>query len=392
MPMPSSSLKPLLASIAAWIMTLDVGSNEINSAIAKDSLNTSIFINGNLARVLLASHRITGDAAHLDVGLKWCDTLVSLQVPAKTHDGLATGGWWNTGYDDLFIADTGTAVTTLGLCANLATDTSRKAKYMEALTRWSTFVRGGVATTPKCTPILRKHKNCSFDGTPSKGEVTDSWVITSGAEAGGLGDGYYQQKINILPYTISTALTGGVFFAEYYFLGLQTLPRQELDAVKGIAQGAVKWLLGKVQPDGTIPYVIDPPTTVPHQYQCITYSAEAFVDAKLRWGGELVPAMVGGLNKTVEYLLKTQLPSGALMNGTSGEIQRSPRAISLLQLWDQMSASADPRVADAVSRYFAWLETPDGAAAATLRTTALATGFIGLAAADLIDEWSTFVR
>ena len=144
MPLPSSSLKPLLASIAAWIMTLDVGSNEINSAIAKDSLNTSIFINGNLARVLLASHRITGD--------------------------------------------------------------------------------------------------------------------------------------------------------------------------------------------------------------------------------------------------------GALMNGTSGEIQRSPRAISLLQLWDQMSASADPRVADAVSRYFAWLETPEGAAAATLRTTALATGFIGLAAADLIDEWSTFVR
>ena len=102
--------------------------------------------------------------------------------------------------------------------------------------------------------------------------------------------------------------------------------------------------------------------------------------------------MVGGLNKTVEYLLKTQLPSGALMNGTSGEIQRSPRAISLLQLWDQMSASAAPRVADAVSRYFAWLETPEGAAAATLRTTALATGFIGLAAADLIDEWSTFVR
>ena len=221
-------------------MTLDLSSNEINSAIATDSCNTSIFINGNLARVLLASHRITGDAAHLDTGLKWCDTLVS-QVPAKTHDGLATGGWWNTGYDDLFIADTGTAVTTLGLCANLATDTSRKAKYMEALTRWSTFVRRGVATTP-VTPILRKHKNCSFDGTPSRGEVTDSWVITSGAEAGGLGDGYYQQKINVLPYTISTALTGSVFFAEYYFLGLQTLLRQARCG-QGVAQGAVKWLL-----------------------------------------------------------------------------------------------------------------------------------------------------
>ena len=65
MPLPSASLKPLLASIAAWIMTLDLGSNEINSAIAVDSCNTSIFINGNLARVLLASHRITGDEKHL---------------------------------------------------------------------------------------------------------------------------------------------------------------------------------------------------------------------------------------------------------------------------------------------------------------------------------------
>ena len=50
------------------------------------------------------------------------------------------------------------------------------------------------------------------------------------------------------------------------------------------------------------------------------------------------------------------------------------------------------RAPGGVTLHFAWLETPDGAAAATLRTTALATGFIGLAAADLIDEWSTFVR
>ena len=54
-----------------------------------------------------------------------------------------------------------------------------------------------------------------------------------------------------------------------------------------------------------------------------------------------------------------------------------------------MSVSADPRRR---GQRYAWLETPDGAAAATLRTTALATGFIGLAAAEDDRQWSTFVR
>ena len=93
-------------------MTLDVGSNEINSAIAKDSLNTSIFINGNLARVLLASHRITGDATHLDEGLKWCDTLVSRGCPrprTTAQRGSTGGRRWNTARADLFVADTGTS-------------------------------------------------------------------------------------------------------------------------------------------------------------------------------------------------------------------------------------------------------------------------------------------
>ena len=49
--------------------------------------------------------------------------------------------------------------------------------------------------------------------------------------------------------------------------------------------------------------------------------------------GETAPAQLNVLSEQ-------QLPSGALMNGTSGEIQRSPRAISLLQLWDQMAEQA----------------------------------------------------
>ena len=51
---------------------------------------------------------------------------------------------------------------------------------------------------------------------------------------------------------------------------------------------------------------------------------------------------------------------------------------------------ADPRVADAVSRYVGWLASAEGAQEAGLNAVALSTGFIGLAVADLIKPWATF--
>ena len=120
----------------------------------------SIFINSNLARVLLASYKLTGERAHLNEGLSWCDAFVDAQVPSLTHDGTQMGGWWNTGYDDLYIADTGTAVTALALCHDL----HPKPEYLQAMTRFATFVEGGTAQTPQCEPMLPKHPTCSFDG------------------------------------------------------------------------------------------------------------------------------------------------------------------------------------------------------------------------------------
>jgi hypothetical protein len=72
--LPSDSLRPLLKASADWIMTLGLRTNNITGA--KDTLKTSIFINGNLARVLLASYRLTGNKDHLDEGLSWCDTFI----------------------------------------------------------------------------------------------------------------------------------------------------------------------------------------------------------------------------------------------------------------------------------------------------------------------------
>ena len=109
--------------------------------------------------------------------------------------------------------------------------------------------------------------------------------------------------------------------------------------------------------------MITPPTSdEPHTYQCISYTAEAFIDVSLRYGVEAVPRMREALNATVELVLATQAASGELLpGGTSGEVQRSPRAASLLQWWFA-NGRADPRVADALHRYVSWLGTAVGEA------------------------------
>jgi hypothetical protein len=189
-----AEVSPLLRGIAEWILTTNVQSNNITNHM--DSLSESIFINGNLARVLLAAHTIfDNNATYLEAGLGWCDTLVKLQVRQATHDGRAdAAGWWDTGYNELFIADTGTAVTALALCydltrADVASNTTaantetgavgsdtrdeqahaggdkvvvtaqrrrappqpeRAAAYLDSMLRFADFVVNGTATTPLC--------------------------------------------------------------------------------------------------------------------------------------------------------------------------------------------------------------------------------------------------
>ena len=420
----------LLANITTWIMTLGIGTNNI-SAPDVSPYHSSIFINSNLARVLLASYKLTGNKTHLAEGLRWCDSFVAAQVTATTHDGNATGGWWNTGYDELYVADTGTAVTALAVCQDLFPKNS----YLDALLRFATFVQRGTRTVPRCTPMLPKNlqQGCAFE-SDGKNETSAGWVITSGKDAGALGDGYYQGMLNSQPYTIATATVGGAFYAEMAAVGRRAgLSTAQLQTFRAIATNATRWLAGLVnQSDGTIPYVITPPTSAPHAYQCISYTAEAFVDVSLRFGDGAVNGaehlhLLARLNATVEYVLATQDGgSGALLpNGTAGEVQRAPRAVTLLQWFylsqarrraqaqqrvrraqraaveasddgegESVSAIAPPdsRIATALAKYIGYLGTAEGAAASGLNTLALPTGFIGLAVADLIEPWVTFAR
>lgn len=69
---PPAALRPYFDDLNDFIMTLDVGSNNLSSWIDPKGLHVSIFINGNFARSLLASYRITNNKTHLEEGLRWC--------------------------------------------------------------------------------------------------------------------------------------------------------------------------------------------------------------------------------------------------------------------------------------------------------------------------------
>ena len=84
-------------------------------------------VNGNLARVLLATWRLqegsadhTGNQTLLDAGLSWLDSLCDQQAEIQTSKGNA-GGYWGAGYPvtgprgSIYFGDTGTAVTALAL-------------------------------------------------------------------------------------------------------------------------------------------------------------------------------------------------------------------------------------------------------------------------------------
>jgi hypothetical protein len=111
--LPRPAMAAYLVALCEWILTLDLGSNHLKGgSFTPAATYQDIFINGNLARVLLSTYKITGNETYLAEGLRWCDTLVSLQYHIETSTGEA-GGYWDTGYQTIYIADTGTAVTNL---------------------------------------------------------------------------------------------------------------------------------------------------------------------------------------------------------------------------------------------------------------------------------------
>lgn len=369
--LPKAELKAYLEDIADWIMTIDLRSNDVTRG-AKGDCRTSIFMNGNLARVLLAAYKLDGNTTYLDEGLAWCDTLVGLQAPITSSKG-NPAGYWGTGYPvpgeagDIYIADTGTAVTTLAVCHHLAqSGSSRQASYMKAMQLYATFVTEGCTTPP-----AGRGKKCSA-----------GWILDGANSTGALADGFYPEgHLDMCPYTIATGTTGAAFFSELYALA----PTPQLEA---IVSGAATWLANLVAANGTMPYWLGCdiyPVDV-HLYQAISYTAEGVFDADKRF-----PALHGKLGaafgRAVDFLVEAQNDDGTWGVLMSGDGQRSPRAVSMMQ-WHYNTVTQNPGVATAINKWASYILANSDAYG--VKSHLIVTGFVGLVVADLVDYGVTF--
>ena len=409
----------LLLKIANYTSYLDVGTNSLSNATVHFDASGGtdhIFVNANLARILLSTYRLqekeeigNGNRDYLDQGLAWCDTFSDLQANIISSLG-NSAGYWGAGYGEpsnckpplrgdcahggqIYFGDTGTAVTTLALCYRLA-DANRQARYLHILNQFATFVLEGSKTPPF-----------------NKKGTANSFV---NEKTGAIGCGYYMcsnrteddcskikgpSNLNCpsrSPYTIATGTTGAAFFAQLYSLTGN-------EKFKEVGENAVNYLFSVVLSQGEIPYILD-------GVNCSTVSTDGCKSVGGPWTFDTLSYVTEGVaslsvnvaNKniilkkqwksTVDYLLKTQNMDGYWGRLNSGDLMRSPRCLTLLSWW--LEAVDTPKYQDkpveaAIQRYINYIINHGEKEYGLFKNT-ITTGMVGIALADAIEFGISF--
>ena len=420
----------VLLQLANYSAQLNVPSNSLrNDSVPMNTAGGTdhVFVNGNLARSMLAVHVLVGKPkAYAAQGLAWCDTLCDLQASTTSSRGNAAG-YWGAGYGepasctarplsgdcaaggDIYLGDTGTAATVLGLCYKLSSDSKQRARYLNTMNKFATFLLEGSATAP----------------VNKKGTVgPDGFVHTA---TGAVGCGYYRcsartpdscsavpgpaalQCPSLSPYTISTGTAGGAFFSELY-----AITRNATYAA--VAEKAVAYLASVALASGEVPYILDGAncTTAecptrgtmggPWPFDTISYVTEGVAAYALTQANgsdarstARRSALLTQWEATVAYLLRMQKPSGVWGPMGSGDQQRSPRCLTLLSWWlaaapgDTASVKKSD-VRRAVARFVEFLRSPAAYAddGFGLGDNTIVVGMTALALADAISFGATF--
>jgi hypothetical protein len=337
-----------LRSIAEWMM---------------ENEQAAIFVEGYNERTILGLYEITGEQAYLDHVRQWAHKLLDAQKPA---------GFWGTGYGDVYFADTGSA---LGLLINF---------YKFA--------------TPEERSRIDTALGRYLDLLLVKGDSTGKPFVH---EDGSLGVGYHADKEGNIrsdlnkPYTISTALTGAEIFAAWYYM-----KGNERD--KAIAIKACDWILdtvvGEEPPDpwaqpGQIPYYIDDWNKDRQNrewiwkrwpYDTSAYAGEGFIAA---WtyidDDEFRASLAQRVRPHIDWLLRTQNEDGSWAVKGSGDQLRSHGVVNLL-LWYYENIRRDPRVADAIRRYYHLLLDGERSRYLNVPGNGIATSLAGRALVEII--------
>jgi polygalacturonase len=410
---PDPRLLRLLQEISEWIINLNIGSNDIYSpgpgpgckSFWCSRMPSYIFVNGNMARVLLAAHSVTGNRTYLDEGLRWCDSFVKLKHTIVTSSvsplGMGSnhtgGAWWDTGYGTIYFGDTGTAHQALALCAiKLPLGNERRAQYIMAMREYAAFVQGGciqheglVYTPPLPADLPGKAKimrslglseaaiQAAFDidwpstttakltakplcpscplstshGLPCPGGILQcpakgGWIEESGA----VGDGWVDGELTTKPYSCSTATTGaGSFGALSAVLrgaldcdGVGTNCSAEADMAQAVSFKAATWLASTVNPASGV--------VKNYNWDGKTSNVSGMGGVAYITDG-MVQANILGIHTVAPAMRKMAIDVARKITdkgwGTDG---RSPRVATLLQ-WHEHTFKSDPVVSAALQKF-----------------------------------------
>eukprot|EP00040_Diaphanoeca_grandis_P041405 m.262910 g.262910 ORF g.262910 m.262910 type:complete len:434 (-) comp47655_c0_seq1:30-1331(-) len=418
-----------LDHVANYTSRLDVPSNSLkNDSVPMDGAGGTdhIFVNGNLARVMMATWRVqnqmdgtTPNPEYLQQGLGWCDTLTELQADITSSRGNAAG-YWGVGYGgpagctpplkgecahggSIYFGDTGTAVTALALCYRLASgNTSRESAYLTAMEKFAVFVLEGSSTAP----VNKKGFVETFVNTTT-GAVgcgyygcTDRTSEDCDRVAGPAGLSCPSRS----PYTIATGTTGGAFFAELY-----AITKNETYA--SIANNAMDYEVSVMLASGEVPYILDGAncTSKSTEKECsgvgvwpfdtLAYVTEGLAAVALHLANSsaakqqmLKKHMIKQWKPSVDYLLRTQNAHGYWGTLGSGDQMRSPRVLTMLSWWVwavDTPTYTDKPVHAAIDAYLTFLQGT-GAQGYGLMDNTITTGMVGVAVADAIVFGASF--
>ena len=290
---------------------------------------SSIFITGYYMRTLVAGYKIIGEKKYLNTAIAYADTLLKYQ---------SERGYWGTGYGNIYLADTGSAIALFTVLYKYV-DEERKKQYFDSILRYVTAIEN------------------------------DSLINPSGA----IGTGWYATKEGEITapfrdeYTISSALTGAQIFTWIYFMTKEEKYRQ-------VSINALRWIMSTMREDGVIPYVLAGHSSVygkegdpqndfnlweKWRYDTAAYVGEGIIAFDLycdqpEWKAEIREK----IKPHIEFIIHSQNEDGTWAVPKSSDQKRSPGVVNFL-IWYYQNVYQDSRIVDAVKKYNQFILSPE---------------------------------